>query len=204
MRIDPAIAQLRRDPAPQLRAQAALERVRDRWRGQPQMAAISTELERYGGGADFADCPTLGAIFAEPELARRAIDALVVPMVRTLAAHPLGHVPLRHQFAAGLMVLQLASVGRAALSLVCYEDMGQAAARTVCFAGGERRELCLAGAADARFFEIIRAEPQRAAGVPGASIFDREPLNCMVTAPAGTAVATMASSALATNGAFMA
>jgi len=162
MRIDPAIAQLRRDPAPQLRAQAALERVRDRWRGQPQMAAISTELERYGGGADFADCPTLGAIFAEPELARRAIDALVVPMVRTLAAHPLGHVPLRHQFAAGLMVLQLASVGRAALSLVCYEDMGQAAARTVCFAGGERRELCLAGAADARFFEIIRAEPQRA------------------------------------------
>ena len=162
MRIDPAIAQLRRDPAPQLRAQAALERVRDRWREEPRVAAILDELERYGAGADVGQCPTLGAMFAAPELARGAVDALVVPMTRALATNPLGHVPLRHQFTGGLMVLQLAASGRAALSLVCYADMGQAAARTVCFAGGERRELCLAGAADARFFEILREEPQRA------------------------------------------
>ena len=64
----------------------------------------------------------------------------------------------------GLAVLQLASAGRATLSLVCYEGQPdtRALAETVCFADGERHELCLAGAADTRLFEILREERGRA------------------------------------------
>lgn len=164
MRIDPILAQLRRDPAPQLRAQTVLEAVRNGWFMGPEAAPLLDDLDRYGAGAAFAECRALGAIFSEPALARRLIDALVRPMIAALRENPLGHVPLRHQFTPGLMILQLAGAGRAALSLICYEarPSGGELARTVCFAGGERRELCLAGAAEARVFEILHEEPGRA------------------------------------------
>lgn len=165
MRIDPAIDRLRRDPAPQLDAQAALEVVRDGWRRSGRVAALLEELGGYGSGAAIADCPLLDSALSDLALAQGFVDALVSPMVRQLIGRPLGHVPFRHQYARGLGVLQLAEANGAALSLLCYEASGggrEGRAETVCFAGGERRELCLAGAADARFFEILRAEPQRA------------------------------------------
>ena len=165
MRIGPVIAELRRDPAPQHRAQAALAAARDGWRTSPRVRALLEELGRYGRGAGFADCPLLARAFSEAALARKLVGSLVSAMARTLVEEPLGHAPFRHQYAQGLALLQLAEAEGAALSLVCYEARagGDAEpAETVCFAGGERRELCLAGAADARFFAILREDLRRA------------------------------------------
>lgn len=164
MRIDPTIAQLRRDTAPQLRAQAALEAARDAWRSDTAISALLCELDRYGAGVGLADCPRLESALADLGEARALVDPLVSLLVERLAAHPLGHVPLRHQYAQGLAVVQLAQAGLAALSLVCYEarSPNSTAVATVCFVGGERREMCLAGAAEARFFEVLREEPGRA------------------------------------------
>lgn len=164
MRIDSAIAELRRDPAPQLEAQAALEAARDAWRATPAIAVLFAELDRYGAGEGLGDCPRLECALTDLRDARALVDPLVARLIAGLAAHPLGHSPLRHQYAPGLAVIQLALAGRAALSLLCYEARPPkyAAAASVCFAGGERHELCLAGAADARFFEVLREEPGRA------------------------------------------
>lgn len=164
MLIDPRLAELRRDPAPQRRAQAALEAARDGWRAEPAVCALLGELDRYGAGACLGDCPRLENALADLSDARALVEPLVARLVSGLAAHPLGHAPLRHQYAQGLAVMQLAQAGRAALSLVCYEARPANCdiATTVCFAGGERRELCLAGGAEARFFEVLREEPGRA------------------------------------------
>lgn len=164
MRIDPVLAELRRDLAPQQRAQRRLEAIRDAWRDGPG-ATILEELKRYGEGARLSDCPNLECAFSELARARELVDALCAPLLAGLARHPLGHVPLRHQYSPGLALLQLAAAGRAALSLLCYEASTAGAGRptqTVCFTGGERSEICLAGAAEARIFEILREEPQRA------------------------------------------
>lgn len=165
MRIDPALAGLRRDPAPQQRAQAALERARDRWRTSSPVAALLDGLRDYGAGAELAACPVLKRALGDLAFARGLVGGLVSEFAARLIEHPLGHVPLRHQYAQGLAVLQLAQAGGATLSLLCYEARRRdaALAETVCFAGGDRHELCLAGAAEARFFEILREEPQRAA-----------------------------------------
>lgn len=164
MRIDPAIAELRRDPAPQQRAQAALERARDGWRVSPPIAALLAELRDYGAGAKFAACPVLARALGDFAFARDLVGRLMTALAAGVRAHPLGHVPLRHQYAQGLAVLQLAQAEGATLSLLCYEARAGAVglAETVCFAGGERHEVCLAGAAEARFFELLREEPQRA------------------------------------------
>ena len=163
MRIDPVIAQLRRDPAPQLDAQAALERARDDWRGDARVEGLLAELDRYDAGADFAECAALARLVSNLDFARDVVGALVSAMAAALVEAPLGHAPFRHQYSHGLAVLQLAVSGGAALSLVCYEERaGGAPAQTVCFAGGERRELCLAGGADTRLFEILRQETRRA------------------------------------------
>lgn len=155
MRVDPQLAQARRDPRPLQYAQAAVEAARERWAGTAAAVPLA-ELARFGGGAPLAACPALAAIVTDPCAARRLLDPLIGPMLAALAAHPLAQVPLRHQYSPGLGVVQLAASGRAALSLVVYEAVTRrpARAQTVCFAGGERHELCLAGAAAARFFEI--------------------------------------------------
>lgn len=165
MRIDAALAELRRDPAPQHRAQIALEAGRDAWRGSPGTEALLSELAEFGSGAPLGACPLLDSALADCAVAGDLLAGLFGAMLAVLRDHPLGHVPLRHQYAHGIAVLQLASAGRANLSLLCYEargGQGATAAQTVCFVGGERHELCLAGAADVRFCEILREEPGRA------------------------------------------
>ena len=164
MRIDPVLAQLRRDPAPQLRAQAALEAIRDGWRAKPVVAKILAGLDAYGRGAPLGECAVLENTLADLEFAGEVLGALLEPLLAGLCAHPLGHVPLRHQHSAGLGVLQLAIAGRATLSLVIYEAQPAARrqdAQSVCFAGGERHELCMAGSAQVRLLEILREEPGR-------------------------------------------
>lgn len=81
MRIDPSIAALRGDAAPQRHAQARLERVKSDWLAAPAMAAVLQAFERYGDGAPLAECPALAALVSEPGVARAAVDALAEAMI---------------------------------------------------------------------------------------------------------------------------
>ncbi len=122
------------------------------------------ELRRYGEGECLSACPVLDSLVSDLDFAHELVGGLVSATADALVEAPLGHVPFRHQYSPGLAVLQLATSRDAALSLLCYEVRGpeDPLAETVCFAGGERLELCMEGAADARFFEVLREEPQHA------------------------------------------
>lgn len=159
MRIDPALAALRRDPAPQHLAQEALVACRDSWREGQLVARVLAELGAYGHEAALAECPALAALLDCRDHARAVLDGLFEPMSRALRAHPLGHVPLRHQYSSGIGVIQLATAGAATLSLVLYEHHpGRPDARTVCFTSDERHELCLEGAAEGRVLTLLAQE----------------------------------------------
>src|SRR5687768_16274838 len=121
MRIDPAIAALRRDRAPQRRAQAATVAACDAWRAQPETGGALAELERYGEGMPLEACPALLALFAGGEAAPGTMAALVRPLCAALAAEPFGHPPFRHGYDRGTSTLLLARHGRAQLALHACE-----------------------------------------------------------------------------------
>ncbi|RXZ65895.1 hypothetical protein [Pelagerythrobacter rhizovicinus] len=163
MRIDPAIEALRENAALQHRAQAELERIKADWLIEPRTAAMLRALERYDRGARLADCPPLAALVAETDVARSHIDALTGAMIEGLRENPLGHVPFRHRYGDGLAVLQLAQSGRATLSLMLYAPPeSEAPPASVCFTDGERHEICLAGAAEARRVSAKEGQRNRA------------------------------------------
>ncbi|MBY6218286.1 hypothetical protein [Qipengyuania aquimaris] len=161
MRIDSQLRALRSDMAPQRHAQVALEAARDSWAEGPAGAALA-ELEGFGKAGSLDDYPALGALFAEEGRAAGLIGDLVDSLLPALQEHPLGQVPLRHQYKDGLTVLQLAQRGCAALTLITYEEMDQEQA-SACFTGGERYEAVLAGAADVRELELLSETEGRAA-----------------------------------------
>ena len=159
MRPNPHIARLRGDRAPQLGAQRRLEAIRDAWLAGAAAPAIA-ELEAYGAGHPLSDLPMLATWFSQPGAAHRAVSSLIGPLARELATFPLAMVPFRHQVAGGIAVLQLATRGGAALSLITYD---RDSCRTACgdtiasFADGERHECVLSGAADGVMLELIEA-----------------------------------------------
>lgn len=85
------------------------------------------------------------------------MDALLAGQIAALHQHPLGHVPLRHQYLQGLTVLQLASRGRASITLLAYEEAASLPSK-VCFTGGERHETVLAGAAKIEMARLLRED----------------------------------------------
>lgn len=163
MRIDPAIAALRSDGVLQRDAQARLERVKAAWLAEPDTATVLQVLECYGEGAALADCVPLAALVSEIGVARRLIGRLMGGMIGGLRENPLGHVPFRHQYVDGLAVLQLAQSGRATLSLLQYaRSESETVPNSVCFTDGERHEICLAGAAQARRVTVTGGRPDKA------------------------------------------
>ncbi|MBX7532163.1 hypothetical protein K3165_04410 [Qipengyuania sp. 1XM1-15A] len=160
MRIDPQLRALRSDTAPQRKAQIALEAARDAWAQGPARKVLE-ELERYGSEGALGEYPALAGLFAQEGTARELTEALMASLLEEVRAHPLGQVPLRHQYKDGLSVLQIAQRGRAALSLITYEET-QIDPTSVCFAGGERHEAVLAGSADICEFELLAEGPERA------------------------------------------
>lgn len=162
MIVSPALARLRRDPAPQLAAQRAMEAARDAWLAEGEVAAVLAELARYGRGEPLAACPALAGTVTDFRRARAFADGFVARHLAGLRDHPFGHVTVRYQQSAGIAVLQLASSGQATLSLLTYTPAPGPEATTVCFTGGERHEICLAGAGDIRVLDILREEPGRA------------------------------------------
>jgi hypothetical protein len=154
VRVDPAIAALRRDRAPQRRAQAAMVAACDAWRDSPEAGPALAELGRYGTGATLASCPALNAIFAAGDSAPAFVGALVHGFCRTLAREPFGHPPLRHGFESGNSTLLLARSGRAQIVLHAREP-GRTAFASVAFRDAGRHQVALAGRARARLVHRI-------------------------------------------------
>lgn len=165
MRIDPILQALRGNPTPQRRAQRAVEGAKEAWKRHEDVALMLEELEAYGVGASLDHCPMLDSVINEPHRAAILVNDLCSRMGKALDNEPLGQVPFRHQYAGGISVVQLAEYGRAALSLVCYERLledRRETAQTVCFVGGERHEIYLAGSASSEIIEIIEEHSNHA------------------------------------------
>ena len=165
MRVDSEILALRSDPASQRRMHARMEAAKREWRARGDVAAVLGELAGYGAGHRLERAAALGSLVNDPDCARRFVVGLVEHMGHALHDAPLGQIPFRHQLSGGICVVQLAEAGRAALSLVTYEGAALASggpAQSVCFSDGELHEVCLAGSATARMFEITRDDGTRA------------------------------------------
>lgn len=162
MPIDPAIAALRNDPAPQRLAAAALARARAAWLEQPACAPLRDQLEAYGRGALLDALPDLQRLLGDRAAAVEVVDGLVAATLPALRAHPLGQVPFRHQLAARHGVLELLRRGRAALALLVYRPGEWPDNPTASFSAGERHELCLHGEGEGRVVTICAADAARA------------------------------------------
>ncbi len=165
MRIDPVLGELRSDPNPQFLAQRAVEQARDAWFARPDIAAILEDLSAYGAGQTLVSCTALETLMASPNKAKAVVAALMHSMGTVLREYPIAQIPFRHQFQGGTSVLQLAETGRASLSLLTYQDMPEAAAeptKSLCFSGGERHEIYLAGKAQVETYEVVHEDQQGA------------------------------------------
>ena len=153
MRIDPAIAAMRRDPALQRRAQAAMIAAGEEWRREPPVAAMLAELERFGAGEPLEACPALDAMFT----GRQAAGALAAALCRRFAAvlhqEAFGHPPFRHGFDGRVSTLLLARAGRAHFVLHACEP-GRRDYASAGFSDALRYEAVLAGSAHARVARI--------------------------------------------------
>ena len=149
MQLRPEIEALRGDDMPQRRAQAALGAAMDRWRAEPQPAAVLADLHAFEQGEDIALCPALAALFTPDDPAgRQLVAGLVSAMVGELAADPLGHVPMRHSTDGTTSTLLVAKAGMATLTLVAIDGVGLSRApapMTINYAPGEAWEQVLAG-----------------------------------------------------------
>jgi hypothetical protein len=164
MRIDPAIAAMRRDSALQRRAQAAMKAAGDEWRREPRVAAALGDLERFGAGAPLEACPALDAIFtlgAEPQ---ELTASLCRRVAAVLEREPFAHPTFRHGFDGSVSTLLLAATGRAQLILQAREP-GRCDHDSAGYSDAMLYEAVLAGAADARV--------ARLAGMPDGGIATR-------------------------------
>lgn len=154
MRIDPAIAAMRRDPALQRRAQAALIAAGDEWRERPAVAALHADLARFAAGEPIEACPALDALFTGGGAASELVDGVCRRMTAVLEREPFGQPPFRHGFDGEVSTLLLARSGRAHLVLQAREP-GHWTHPTAAFSDALRYEAVLAGEARAR---VIRLE----------------------------------------------
>ena len=149
MKISQELKSLCENPLAQRRAQAAVEKARDEWLSDRRVMRLMRDLEAYGAGAEWDDCPALGELMTSTGPTNMLIARLVEGLCAVLRENPLAHVPFRHQRSGGTSILQIATPGRAALVLLAYDGTGpDCAIDRVTFSDVERRELVLAGSAE--------------------------------------------------------
>ncbi|GAA4644251.1 hypothetical protein GCM10023115_22110 [Pontixanthobacter gangjinensis] len=154
MEIHPTIAALRGNLAAQRRAQFSLESVKAEWlAGHSDI--LGRPLEKYGQGADLGECKALDGVFQQKVARKPLIDGLMSRMGHAIARTPLGQIPFRHQYRSGVGVLQIATAGRANLSLLLYEAKAGPAAQSIYFTDSECTEIVLIGSGRGRLFEIV-------------------------------------------------
>jgi hypothetical protein len=181
MQIRAELAALRGDDSPQRRAQAALMVTMDRWRAEPQPAAVLAELACFEAGLAIADCPALAALFTPGDPAgAQLVSSLVAAMMAELSADPLGHVPMRHSTDGTTSTLLIGQAGLATLTLVAIDAVGLArspAPVTINYAPGEAWERVLGGSARAEMVTCVVND-----GLPtipaetADAVLEREPL----------------------------
>lgn len=152
MRIDPALAALRADPASQRRAQTAMRAHKQAWQDDARIAPILSALDEFGLGKPVEHCDALLQLIEQPERARDLAAAFVNAMTQSCRAEPFGLVPFRHSSQSGHASMELAASHGASLWLHVYDQagLGATAARSVAFPDIERHEIVLAGEAEAR------------------------------------------------------
>ena len=92
MRVDRAIAAMRRDRTLLQRAQAIACTAARRWREDARIAPILAELEEYGRGAPLSSCPALGALFETGPGARDFAERFCAAQSAALVTRPLGEL----------------------------------------------------------------------------------------------------------------
>jgi hypothetical protein len=149
MRVDRQIAALRGDIASQRRAQAKFDAAKLDWLVQPDVAALSDELNEFGCGKPLGELPALQHLVTRLADARHLIDDWQRTFVAELDGNRLGHVPFKHNYSAGFATVRLFESGRASLSLLVYEEMAESALpQAAAFSDREQVEIVLAGRAD--------------------------------------------------------
>lgn len=160
MRLDPAIAAMRRNPAIQRRAQAAMIAAGDEWRREPQVMAVLGELDRFGAGEPLEFCPKLDAVFTLGDAAHGLTATLCGRFTEALERENFGHPPFRHGFDGQVSTLLLARAGRAQLTLHAREP-GHWHHTTAGYSDALRYEAVLAGWASARVMRVADSRGRR-------------------------------------------
>ena len=121
----PDLRALRGDDSPQCDAQDALSQVLDDWRDRALCRGVAPRVGSLRRRGQLCDCPRIEALFLpDTGAARRLTGDLSATICASLAALPLGHVPLRH-FTDGLTsTVLIARAGGVTLSLVTLDGEG--------------------------------------------------------------------------------
>jgi len=163
MLIRPELQALRRDDAPQRRAQARLGQAFAAWRAAPVAAAAEAELARFAEGQVLEDLPVLSALFAPGEgAAQEFCGGLVEVILGELSREVLGQSPLRHNTDDTLTTLSIFHHGTATLTLQTIDGQGlsrRPEPTAVSFSPGETWESVLAGEAAADRVTITGLKP---------------------------------------------
>lgn len=150
MQVDPAIASLRSERAPQPRVDAALAL----WQEQEPAAGVLADLAAYGAGAALDDLAALSAVMIAPPMAEALVRGLIAPLMEALEAEPLAQLPFGTSATPGLARIRMAQSGRAALTLSAFAPRPAAPARSVLFEHGDAHEIVLAGTARAALYRL--------------------------------------------------
>ncbi|GAA0275095.1 hypothetical protein GCM10009127_14590 [Alteraurantiacibacter aestuarii] len=153
MRIDPSIAALRGNRAPQRQAQAAMKVACDDWRAEKGVAQALAEFENFGTGAALEDCPLLEDIFTGQGAAEQLMSALVSHFCAALSGNWLGHPPFRNGYDGRASTILLGKTGRAQMLLQAREP-GTFEYPCATFSDALRYDATLAGSASARILRI--------------------------------------------------
>lgn len=159
MMVDPAIAGLRSEGAPQPRLDAALAR----WRGLPEVASLRADLAAYGAGAALAGLPALARLLADHSAGSALAEGFIAALREALTAEPLAQIPLGHSTAPGMARLRLAESGRASLTLAVYAPRALRYPASVLFEDGEAHELVLAGEGQGVHYRQTTGAPETTA-----------------------------------------
>lgn len=164
MRVDPVIAALRGDCAPQRKAQTRMVSACDAWRAETAVARVLRELEAYGAGASLADCRVLETTMTSTAAARELTASFCRHFSGALSEMNLGHPPFRYGFDGRRSTFLLARSGRAQLTLHALEP-GRADPLQVSFSDSSRHELVLAGAGRGRIVSCDRHAERASLGI---------------------------------------
>lgn len=154
MRINPDIAALQGDRAPQRRAQAAMDAACRAWRSDDRVARALDALHAYGDGAALEECPQLQRIFTVAGEAESLVGKLSDRMCRAMRREPFGHPPFRHGYDGSASTLLLAKSGPAQLMLQAREP-GSSTMQHAIFSDAERHDAVLAGKARCQIHEVV-------------------------------------------------